>query len=119
MMPKDRLRCIIRDIPWPSYFSERRLGEVGLSPCLPARGRAHKSPAGWRRSLACTRTENRHDLAWEKEGPSGRMGRTTVLLTPTIVSTRYQAHRPDGLSLYAKPSLLLANLGKITFHALA
>jgi hypothetical protein len=31
------------------------------------------------------------------------MGRTTVLLSPTIGGTRYRAHRPDGPSSYAKP----------------
>jgi hypothetical protein len=37
-------------------FLESRLGEVGPSPCLLARGRAHKSPTRWPRALACTKT---------------------------------------------------------------
>jgi hypothetical protein len=91
-------------------FLESRLGEVGPSPCLLARGRAHKSPTRWPRALACTKTATTSHRT--KEGPSGRMGRTTVLLTPTIANSRYRAHRPDGLSSYAKPSLLPTNFAE-------
>src|SRR5215217_3768137 len=84
-------------------FVERRLGEVSLSPCLPARDDLIRTPPG---SADRSRVRKRSRPRMGKEGPSGMMGRTTVLLTSTIVSTRYPAHRPDGLSSYVKPPLL-------------
>jgi hypothetical protein len=101
--------------PLYANFSERRLGEVDLSPGLPAQDQIIRAPLG---GADRSRVRKRARPRIAKEGPSGRMGRTTVLLTPTIVSTRYQAHRPDGLSSYAKPALLLTNFGEYPFYAL-